>query len=408
MSAVATFQFHIDGHDVDIIEVDGVDVQRVTVKSFPIAAGQRYSVLIKTRNDTLFNYAIHGDMIMVHDMPHDVPHDMPHGTPSMTPMPTMTQMPHMPHTPATTQMPHMPHMPHEPDMPNMPNMTDPQLHVTGTIIYNPSAPLAPTESPGRPQFDDATLLVPIEPLATSPADQQFTLTAEMRVLDDNIFRPIFNNITYVKPKVPSLYTALSMGNLSSNAEVYGKHTLPIVIKHNSWAEIVINNNDAGDHPFHLHGHVFQVVGRTQSVYDGRSLYPYFNLSNPLRRDTIMVPAHTSTAIRFQANNPGVWFFHCHVEWHLEAGMAATVIEAPEVLSSVLKVDRKYLEQCAALGIPFEGNAAGNQGLNMTGENEGPKAQRSHAGRCGSSNIAFTLFAAILSLVVVVGVPGGAW
>ncbi|KAF9944559.1 hypothetical protein BGZ72_002237 [Mortierella alpina] len=311
MSAVATFQFHIDGHDVDIIEVDGIDVQRATVKSFPIAAGQRYSVLVKARNDTLFNYAIHGIM------------------------------------------------------------NDPKLDINGTIIYSPSAPLAPTESPGRSQFDDATLLIPIEPVTTSPADNQFTLTAEKTVLDDNTFRHIFNNITYVPPKVPSLYTALTIGNFSSNAEVYGKYTLPMVIKHNSWAEIVINNNDAGDHPFHLHGHVFQIVGHTKSVYDGKSPFPYYNHSNPLRRDTIIVPAHTSTAIRFQANNPGVWFFHCHVEWHLEAGMAATVIEAPEVLSSMLKVDRKYLEQCAALGIPFEGNAAGNQGLNMTGENVGP-------------------------------------
>jgi iron transport multicopper oxidase len=30
------------------------------------------------------------------------------------------------------------------------------------------------------------------------------------------------------------------------------------------------------------------------------------------------PNHPSTTIRFQADNPGVWFFHCHMEWHLVA------------------------------------------------------------------------------------------
>jgi Multicopper oxidase len=28
-----------------------------------------------------------------------------------------------------------------------------------------------------------------------------------------------------------------------------------------------------------------------------------------------------TVIRFVANNPGAWFFHCHIDWHLVMGMA---------------------------------------------------------------------------------------
>ncbi|KAG0334070.1 hypothetical protein BG004_000569 [Podila humilis] len=390
MSALATFQFHIDGHDLDIVEVDGVDVQRATVKTLPIASGQRYSVLVKARNDTSFNYALHGDMIMHSSSVH------PPTTPTTS---TTSSMDHGGHSPPTVT--------NSPEMPHTPDMTDTQVNTTGTIIYNPSSPLAPTESPGRPEFDDATLLVPIETMVTHLADKQFTLTAEMRVLDDNTHRPIFNNITYMKPKVPSLYTALSMatGDLSSNPDVYGKHSLPMVIKHNSWAEIVINNNDAGDHPFHLHGHVFQVVGRTDHVHDTKtSPYPYFNLTNPLRRDTVTVPAMSSVAIRFQANNPGVWFFHCHMEWHAKAGLAATVIEAPEVLSTVLKIDPRHTEQCAAAGIPFEGNAAGNQGLDLTGENVGPNPLgSSSSGSHASSPLRggfLVVFATLLSLTTV--------
>ncbi|KAJ7926302.1 hypothetical protein B0H13DRAFT_1599644, partial [Mycena leptocephala] len=31
---------------------------------------------------------------------------------------------------------------------------------------------------------------------------------------------------------------------------------------------------------------------------------------------------------FVADNPGTWFFHCHIEWHLDVGLAVQLIEAP--------------------------------------------------------------------------------
>ncbi|KAJ3216393.1 hypothetical protein HDU67_009528 [Dinochytrium kinnereticum] len=34
-----------------------------------------------------------------------------------------------------------------------------------------------------------------------------------------------------------------------------------------------------------------------------------------------------------ADNPGVWFFHCHIEWHIQAGLAMAFIEIPDVVRS---------------------------------------------------------------------------
>ena len=42
------------------------------------------------------------------------------------------------------------------------------------------------------------------------------------------------------------------------------------------------------------------------------------------RDTILVPGNAAVTVAFDANNPGLWFVHCHIIWHLEAGMAAFV------------------------------------------------------------------------------------
>ncbi|KAG0238875.1 hypothetical protein BGW42_000036 [Actinomortierella wolfii] len=373
MSALATFQVYIDGHDMDIIEADGIDVQRTTIKAFPIAAGQRYSVLVKAKDDTTSNFRLHGDMILAHSSDShggggdDGGHDGHGGGGG-------SDGGHSGHSSdggssiSASQMisQYFSYMTAKP----LPN-------ATATILYSTSAPLAAAESPGRPAFDDAALLVPLSHMAaTTAVDQTFTMTTEMKRLHDGTFRPLFNNITYVKPKVPTLYTALTIGkDFASNPLVYGKHSLPMVVRYNTWIEILINNNDEAEHPFHLHGHAFQVVGRSNKsgVHDPTKPYPYYNLTNPLRRDTVLVLPMSSVAIRFKADNPGVWFFHCHMEWHVDAGLAATVIEAPEILSNgSYQPIPSHTKQCEALGIPYRGNAAGNEGLNLTGEFTGPE------------------------------------
>lgn len=46
-----------------------------------------------------------------------------------------------------------------------------------------------------------------------------------------------------------------------------------------------------------------------------------NLNRPPIKDTVDVPAGGYTVLRFLADNPGVWMFHCHIEWHVEMGMS---------------------------------------------------------------------------------------
>lgn len=40
-----------------------------------------------------------------------------------------------------------------------------------------------------------------------------------------------------------------------------------------------------------------------------------------QKDTVTVPDGGYTIIRFVADNPGYWLFHCHIEFHAEIGMA---------------------------------------------------------------------------------------
>lgn len=159
---------------------------------------------------------------------------------------------------------------------------------------------------------DDFLLVPHdkEPRLPDP-DYSVTLDVTMDNLADGANYAFFNGTTYVRPKVPSLFTALSTGAEATNPVIYGANTLPYVLKHNDVIEIVINNQDPGKHPFHLHGHAFQVIYRSDTEagdYNGNTTFPPV----PMRRDTVLAPPNGNVILRFRADNPGLWLFHCHL------------------------------------------------------------------------------------------------
>lgn len=55
----------------------------------------------------------------------------------------------------------------------------------------------------------------------------------------------FNDVTYVSPKVPTLYSVLSTGSNATNPAIYGSNTNAFVLAQNEVIEIVLNNNDPG-------------------------------------------------------------------------------------------------------------------------------------------------------------------
>ena len=81
----------------------------------------------------------------------------------------------------------------------------------------------------------------------------------------------------------------------------------IELKYNQTVQIVLQNVDEDgldDHPMHLHGHNFYVVGRGFGNYNATADPKGFNLRDPPLRNTIGLPDGGWVAIRFLANNPG--------------------------------------------------------------------------------------------------------
>ena len=80
----------------------------------------------------------------------------------------------------------------------------------------------------------------------------------------------------------------------------------ISVKKGEILNITIYNNSMMRHPFHLHGFDFRVL-------NGQGEYA------PLKNTIDIMPMETDT-IEFLANTEGDWFFHCHILYHMMAGM----------------------------------------------------------------------------------------
>jgi L-ascorbate oxidase len=85
------------------------------------------------------------------------------------------------------------------------------------------------------------------------------------------------------------------------------------------------NGRMEQHPWHLHGHTFWVIGRGVGLWSESAAREY-NTVNPPLQDVITLYPFTWVAIRFIADNPGVHGFHCHIDWHLEMGMHTHFVE----------------------------------------------------------------------------------
>nr|QCZ35217.1 laccase 50 [Salvia miltiorrhiza] len=103
-----------------------------------------------------------------------------------------------------------------------------------------------------------------------------------------------------------------------------------MLDYNSEVEVVLQGTNYGfgdgiDHPMHLHGHSFYVVGTGYGNFHPNTDPPNFNLIDPPLGNMVSVPRSGWSAIRFKANNPGVWLMHCHFERHHSWGMKMAFI-----------------------------------------------------------------------------------
>ncbi|KAF7324727.1 Multicopper oxidase [Mycena kentingensis (nom. inval.)] len=275
MSCDAPNIFSIDSHPLTIIEVDGVNHQPLVVDSIEIFAGQRYSFILDARQRP-DNYWIR------------VP---PNGSsPPKYPFANGVNLAILRYDTASREEPPL----------------SASLNSKQPLVETDLHPLVAEPVPGRPVPGGADVNIYI--------DIQRNLTTK---------KWFMNGVNFVPPKVPVLLQVLSGAKTALELLPKGAvYTLPA----NKSIEISMPGGMKGaPHPMHLHGHTFHVVRSA-----GNESY---NFENPVIRDVVSLGRNLDdrTTFRFITDNAGPWFLHCHIDDHLEDGMAVVLVEdAPKV------------------------------------------------------------------------------
>ncbi|XP_057477028.1 laccase-4-like [Actinidia eriantha] len=299
--------FKIAGHKLTVVEVDATYVKPFKIDTIVIAPGQTTNVLV-TANQGSGKYMVAASPFM----------DAPIAVDNITATATLHYSGTLANSPTTFTS-----TPPQNATPIANNFID-SLRSLNSKKYPAKVP----RTVGHSLF--FTVGLGINPCPTCKAGNGIRVVAGI------------NNVTFVMPttallqahffKTKGVFTTDFPGNppfafnytgtppaslqTTSGTKVYR-------LSYNATVQLVLQ--DTGiiapeNHPVHLHGFNFFAIGKGLGNYNPKKDPKKFNLIDPVERNTIGVPAGGWVAIRFRADNPGVWFMHCHLEVHTTWGL----------------------------------------------------------------------------------------
>ncbi|HUA81997.1 MAG TPA: copper resistance system multicopper oxidase, partial [Dyella sp.] len=298
-SAMTVFDVRIPGLTMTVVSADGQDVHPVAVDEFRITPAETYDVIVEPQDDrayTLFAQSIdrsgyvRGTLAPRYGMEADVPSMDPRIWLSMQDV--MGDMSYHPHD-AHADMPSMPGMQDMPAMTmNHPSATASKLGTGPGVDMRVLKPRTNLNDPGAGLRDNG----------------RRTLTyADLHTIGGSI-----------DPREPERDIVL---RLTGNMERYGwsfdgvkfSDASPIRFRSGERLRITLINDTMMNHPIHLHGMWSELEGE-----DGRF---------QVRKHTVNVQPAQQITYAVSADNPGHWAYHCHMLFHMEAGMFREVLVA---------------------------------------------------------------------------------
>jgi len=158
---------------------------------------------------------------------------------------------------------------------------------------------------------------PANPAVTVSIDVDFAVNATGHLvwtMNNSTFRTCYNDPVLFRAQAdqssfvyPTEWNVYNFGNASS-------------------IRIVVNNLSPVGHPMHIHGHNMYVLDEGMGEWDGTVV----NAQNPMRRDVQLLRPNDGSnngyiVMQIDADNPGVWPFHCHIAWHVSGGLYVNIL-----------------------------------------------------------------------------------
>ncbi|GAB4824437.1 Laccase-17 [Ancistrocladus abbreviatus] len=310
--------FSIANHTMTVVEADAVYVKPFKTNILLIAPGQTTNVLLKTKSNppsTTFLMAVS-------------PYFTGQGTFDNTTAAAILEY-HMPNKSSTPNITVK-------ALPPLPSINDTSFAGNFSRRFRS---LANSQYPANvPQTVDKHFFFTVG-LGSSPCPKNQTCQGP----NGTKFSAAVNNISFALPSTALLQTyfygksngvyttdfpsfplmPFNYTGTPPNNTMVMNDTKVVVLPFNASVELIMQGTSilgAESHPLHLHGFNVFVVGQGFGNFDPNKDPANFNLVDPAERNTVAVPSGGWVAVRFRADNPGVWFMHCHYEVHLSWGL----------------------------------------------------------------------------------------
>jgi len=298
------FDVRIPGLDMDVVMVDGKAVRPVQVHEFRIGVAETYDVLVRPRADrafTIFAESLdrsgytRGTLAPAPGLEAPVPALRPRpvrrlediGMGGMDGSPFGMGMAKMDHG-GVKQEGKLPQQDPRIPGPNgpAPFMPDESSVNVAMVVMNPRYRL---DEPGLGLGDDGWRVLTYQDLA-SDAPQPYT---------DTVDREMTINIT----------ANMERYMFSFDGKKFSEHPGPYLFRHNERLRLFLVNHTMMEHPIHLHGMWMQLE-------NGADPPPF--------KHTVLTKPGEVLSVLITPVEKGDWAFHCHLLYHMEAGMFQVV------------------------------------------------------------------------------------
>jgi iron transport multicopper oxidase len=304
--------FSIDGHELTVVELDGIALEPYRTKRIRLAVSQRASVLIDTKTPGAhwIRSALGTDQMEQYFAPNVSNVTLailrygfnvgPDTMPSISPEEAVSS-------------------------------TGTEGHGIGAPMDGEPAvvPSAPTWSLNAATVGPYTRLYPAEVLVPPPSMRTVDAQFEMLMTEDNTMRAFINNHSWVPmANNAAIFIAQDGYQPGNDGSVFGSQFNILTTDPSEVIDLILHTNDTGPHPFHFHGHNFWILAQGLGTFNGdTATLPTDN--NPLYGDVVVVPPGGHVVIRFTTSNPGAWALHCHMQWHMMVGLMMSVTSQPQ-------------------------------------------------------------------------------
>jgi CopA family copper-resistance protein len=299
-AAMTIFNVRMPGLQMQVVQADGQNVKPVAVDEFQISVAETYDVIVRPTEDRA--YSLVAEAIDRSGM----------GRATLAPRAGMSApVPPLRARPLATMrdmgmdmsgMDHgsMDHMDHE----SMGGMDH------DMSMRNPANAPQVRMGPG------------VQMIAPMPADRMGDPGQGLEDVGHKVLR--YRDLEALEPnpdaRTPSRSLELHLtGNMerfmwSFDGERFSEVKEPIPFRNNERVRVTLVNDTMMSHPIHLHGHFFELL----TGPDGK---------RP-RKHTVNVLPGGKLTYDVTMNAPGDWAFHCHLLYHMHAGMFRVVSVRP--------------------------------------------------------------------------------